>query len=152
MLAAQNFAYTPAIAVAVVSHEALSPAERMAIVINRAVERDGDEAVVTQEEFIAAEETCDIPVSELHGLIGYAKRIAQTKRDCEAAAYDRKARIEQGIFQVLKIFPDEQMIFDCLRHNGFATHELATLWPEIMAGAAKRAAAARQPEPAGKVA
>jgi len=147
MLAAHNFAYTPAITVAVASLEAMTPAERMAIVINRAVDRHGDDAVVTQEEFIAAQETCDIPVGQLHEQIGHAKRIAQMERDREAAAYDRRARIEQGVHYVLKIFPDEQMIFDCLRHSGFATHELANLWPEIMAGAARRAAEVRRPEP-----
>lgn len=142
-----NFAFTTPTAGLVPSWQGMTFAERIATVIERFVDRAGEDATVSYDDFEHAEETCDLGRLDIDTHIGAAKRlVTQRAARCEAS-YDREARVRQGALQVLDIFPDQQLVFDCLRNNGFDSFELGNLWTDIMVRAGQTVATLKQPRP-----
>lgn len=110
----------------------------------RAIERyrfrlDG---TVTERDFQAEPETCELSLDELRANIGKATILVEEGEP--APAYDRAARIAFGVQIVLGLMPQIGQMHVALRAH-FDPKEEGELWDDIVSGGAQRFKAERAP-------
>jgi len=86
----------------------------------------------TEDDFLQAEETCDVSLADLKANIGAAKRLIAQGADL-AENKTPGQRVTEAASILEPLLPDDQRIFAMLRANGYSSVELGDLWPLIMA-------------------
>lgn len=147
-----------------VSHSAAAPVpawlaldipHRMALVIER--RRHLLDGTVTERDFEAEPETCDLTAEDLHRNIGRATQLVEAPAQL-SVAYNRAQRLTAARALVLGLMPSVGEVTSSLRRHEYSNTEIADLWPDLVPAIAEdftvrcgQPAAHRPPREAGEV-
>lgn len=115
---------------------------RMARVMRRQLELGQP---TTEDDFLEAEETCDVSRAELHAQIGAAKRLIAQGADL-AEIETTQQRVTRALRLIGGLIPDDTALFEQLRQGGFSSIEIGALWPHLMLALGRKIAARQKPK------
>ncbi|OJX17917.1 MAG: hypothetical protein BGO82_17045 [Devosia sp. 67-54] len=106
----------------------------MALVIER--RRHLLDGTVTERDFEAEPETCDLTAEDLHRNIGRATQLVEAPAEL-SVAYNRAQRLTAARALVLGLMPLVGDVHSALRRQDFGNAEIADLWPDLVPAVAE---------------